>query len=158
MNLKVATILKTQALINGVKTVGNKEFVKIIVAAFEGATQEQIERVIENLEKNGNFMYCQITDKDGFIKLFDSSDVGVKAQGVDYVVYKGIDGKYYKDEGGQKFMVSSLPIPVSLSSSHFFHMTLSPLLTSKLKILFKLYSSFLFFLNHVIGFDVNLAL
>ena len=122
MNLKVATILKTQALINGVKTVGNKEFAKIIAAAFEGATQEQIERVIENLEKNGNFMYCQITDKDGFIKLFDSSDVGVKAQGVDYVVYKGIDGKYYKDEGGQKvvadislakFKISSVKLPTN---------------------------------------------
>lgn len=113
---EVATILKTQALINGVKTVGNKDFAKIIAVAFEGATQEQIERVIENLEKNGNFMYRQITDKDGFMKLFDSSDVGVKAQGVDYVVYKGIDGKYYKDEGGQKVVADISLAKLKISS------------------------------------------
>lgn len=113
---EVATAIKTQALVNNVKTVENQEFAKIIAGAFEGTTQEQIERVLEDLGKNGNFMYREITDKDGFMKLVSGSDVGVKAEGVDYAVYKGIDGKYYKDEGGKKVVADISLAKLKISS------------------------------------------
>jgi len=113
---EVAAAIKTQALVNNVKTVENQEFAKIIAGAFEGTTQEQIERVLEDLGKNGNFMYREITDKDGFMKLVSGSDVGVKAEGVDYTVYKGIDGKYYKDEGGKKVVTDISLSKLKISS------------------------------------------
>ncbi|MBC2882155.1 DUF4214 domain-containing protein [Campylobacter sp. Marseille-Q3452] len=113
---EVATAIKTQALVNNVKTVENQEFAKIIAGAFEGTTQEQIERVLEDLGKNGNFMYREITDNDGFMKLVSGSDVGVKAEGVDYAVYKGIDGKYYKDEGGKKVVADISLAKLKISS------------------------------------------
>lgn len=113
---EVAAAIKTQALVNDVKTVENQEFAKIIAGAFEGTTQEQIERVLEDLGKNGNFMYREITDKDGFMKLVSGSDVGVKAEGVDYAVYKGIDGKYYKDEGGKKVVTDISLSKLKISS------------------------------------------
>ena len=113
---EVAAAIKTQALVNDVKTVENQEFAKIIAGAFEGTTQEQIERVLEDLGKNGNFMYREITDKDGFMKLVSGSDVGVKAEGVDYTVYKGIDGKYYKDEGGKKIVTDISLSKLKISS------------------------------------------
>lgn len=113
---EVAAVIKTHALVNDVKTVENQEFAKIIAGAFEGTTQEQIERVLEDLGKNGNFMYRHITDKDGFMKLVSGSDVGVKAEGVDYAVYKGIDGKYYKDEGGKKIVADLSLSKLKISS------------------------------------------
>lgn len=113
---EVAAAIKTQALVNNIKTVENQEFAKIIAGAFEGTTQEQIERVLEDLGKNGNFMYREITDKDGFMKLVSGSDVGVKAEGVDYAVYKGIDGKYYKDEGGKKIVADLSLSKLKISS------------------------------------------
>lgn len=113
---EVAAVIKTHALVNDVKTVENQEFAKIIAGAFEGTTQEQIERVLEDLGKNGNFMYRQITDKDGFMRLVSGSDVGVKAEGVDYVVYKGVDGKYYKDEGGKKVVADISLAKLKISS------------------------------------------
>jgi|GEM_PF-2071780 len=113
---EVATAIKTQALVNNVKTVENQKFAKIIAGAFEGTTQEQIERVLEDLGKNGNFMYREITDKDGFMRLVSGSDVGVKAEGVDYAVYKGIDGKYYKDEGGKKVVTDISLSKLKISS------------------------------------------
>lgn len=113
---EVAAAIKTQALVNNVKTVENQEFAKIIAGAFEGTTQEQIERVLEDLGKNGNFMYREITDKDGFMRLVGGSDVGVKAEGVDYTVYKGIDGKYYKDEGGKKIVTDISLSKLKISS------------------------------------------
>lgn len=113
---EVAAAIKTHALVNNVKTVENQEFAKIIAGAFEGTTQEQIERVLEDLGKNRNFMYRQITDKDGFMKLVSGSDVGVKAEGVDYAVYKGIDGKHYKDEGGKKVVADISLAKLKISS------------------------------------------
>ena len=98
----IAINIKTQAILNNVAIVPNKEFARIISDTFEGVTSSAIERILDDLVANGFTKFNQISDKDGFLKLFDDSKNLVKAEGVDYTLYKGDDGKFYKDENNKK--------------------------------------------------------
>lgn len=101
----IATIIKTQAIVNNIPIVSNKEFAAIIAKSFENANADQIEDMLNNLVANGFIKFNQISDKDGFLKLFEDSKILIEAKEVDYTLYKGDDGKFYKDENNKKTLV-----------------------------------------------------